>query len=126
MFATPPHLHPLCRDDELAHGTSREFPLPNDDRRSLFAVRQQQRVYVYLNRCPHTGSPLNWGADEFLTFDRSLILCTLHGAQFRIEDGLCIRGPCVRQHLTALPAHIAEHMVWVDLSALPRETRHSR
>ncbi|MEK7323091.1 MAG: Rieske (2Fe-2S) protein [Pseudomonadota bacterium] len=118
MPDTPPRLHALCRYDELAHGESREFPLPDGDTRSVFAIRHQQRIYVYLNRCPHTGAPLNWGNDQFLNFDRSLIQCTLHGAQFRIENGLCIWGPCLRQHLTALPVRVEKEMVWIDLGTL--------
>ncbi len=127
MPPTPsPAWHPLCHRDELAHGESREFALPGGDTRSLFAVRQHQQVYVYLNSCPHTGASLNWGADEFLSFDRSLIQCSLHGAQFRIDDGLCIWGPCLRQRLTALPVRLGDEQVEVDLSPLPARLRRPR
>ena len=32
--------------------------------------------------------------DRFLSADGSLIVCATHGAEFRITDGECLRGPC--------------------------------
>lgn len=90
----------LCRLEEIADG-GREIPLGGD--RSLFLIRRQAAVYAYLNACPHTGSPLNWGRDQFLNWDGSLIQCSFHGALFRIEDGLCVWGPCATQHLERVP-----------------------
>lgn len=98
----------LCRIDELGENESREFHLSPNDPHSVFVVRRGGRVYAYRNRCPHTGAPLNWQGDNFLSLDRSLIQCSLHGAQFRIEDGICIWGPCVRQRLAAVGVAI-EH-----------------
>jgi nitrite reductase/ring-hydroxylating ferredoxin subunit len=40
--------------------------------------------------------------DGFLTRDRKRFLCTTHGAQFRLHDGLCTTGPCKGKSLTAL------------------------
>jgi nitrite reductase/ring-hydroxylating ferredoxin subunit len=61
---------------------------------ACFVVRTQTGVYVYKNRCPHRGTPLNWLPDKFLALDKQLIQCATHGAQFRIEDGFCVWGPC--------------------------------
>lgn len=46
--------------------------------------------------------PFNWQGDNFLSLDRNLIQCSLHGALFRIQDGVCVWGPCVRQRLAAV------------------------
>ena len=109
--ASDPARRVLCRADELRDGESREFHATPEDEYSLFVVRRRDRIYAYRNSCPHTGAPLNWQGDRFLSFDGSLIQCSLHGAQFRIEDGICIWGPCVRQRLTPLRAMIEQDLV---------------
>ncbi len=46
-------------------------------------------------------SPLNWTPDRFLDLERKQIICATRGAVFRIDDGLCVDGPCEgsRSHL---------------------------
>ena len=48
----------LCPSSHLAEGNSRGFLV---DERRLFAVRRDGRAYIYLNRCPHRGIPLEIG-----------------------------------------------------------------
>jgi nitrite reductase/ring-hydroxylating ferredoxin subunit len=90
----------LCRLEEIADGGSKEIVLRGTSDFSLCLVRQEENVYAYRNPCPHTGSPLNWVADKFLSLDGEMIQCALHGALFRITDGLCIWGPCLHKKLT--------------------------
>ena len=97
----------LCRFDAIGNDTSKEVTL-DDERTSLCMVRKNEKVYAYINSCPHTGSPLNWTGDQFLTRDGEMIQCALHGALFHITDGLCIRGPCLHQRLTAVPIVIRD------------------
>ncbi len=68
----------------------------------LFAVRTGDAVAVYVNACPHLGVPLDWLPGRFLGADCRHIVCALHGAAFRREDGLCLRGPCRGERLTAV------------------------
>ncbi len=51
-------------------------------------------VFVYVNRYGGTGLPLDFRPGQFLDHSRTHILCTNHGAVFRIEDGFCVSGPC--------------------------------
>lgn len=101
----------LCRLDELADPGSKGFEVNG---RLVFAVRQGQQVYVYLNRCPHRGIPLEWVADQFLDHSGRLIQCASHGALFLPESGECIAGPCSGNSLTPLASHIEEGQVWLD------------
>ena len=101
----------LCRLDELADPGSKGFAVNGH---LLFAVRQGQQVYVYLNRCPHRGVPLEWVADQFLDHSGRLIQCASHGALFLPESGECIAGPCSGNSLTPLTSHIEEGQVWLD------------
>lgn len=90
----------LCASDEIPERGSKGFDLGDTQ---LFAVRKRGQVYVYENRCPHAGLPLNWQPDQFLDYDRELILCAAHGALFQIENGRCVAGPCPGRSLKSLP-----------------------
>jgi nitrite reductase/ring-hydroxylating ferredoxin subunit len=72
----------------------------------IFVVRRGEVVRAYRNSCPHTGSPLEWQPDVFLDDEGELIVCATHGALFRIEDGLCVAGPCKRKSLTSVPVQV--------------------
>lgn len=74
----------LCTSCELPEGQSRGF---QHGTLRLLAVRHAGQVYLYENRCPHRGIPLEWQADQFLDSSASLIQCASHGALFLIEDG---------------------------------------
>jgi len=77
-------------------------------------VKRAGLVYAYLNRCPHAGHPLNWQPDQFLSSTRTLILCCSHGAQFMIDSGMCVVGPCQGQALTGIAVHVADGKVVLD------------
>ena len=97
----------LCRLDELEDGQAKGFTLDEGPGgREIFVVREDGRVFGYLNACPHLGSPLNWQDDRFISDDSGLILCATHGALFEIEDGACVSGPCAGQALEAVPATV--------------------
>ena len=73
-----------------------------------FVVRQGDAVHGYVDRCPHAGVPLAQRLDEYLSPAGDLIACSWHGALFRIDDGLCLGGPCVGQRLTAWPVRVID------------------
>lgn len=87
---------------------------------SFFVVRRGGDVRAYLNRCPHAGHELNLRGNEFLTSDGDLILCRSHGARFRIDDGLCVFGPCPGAFLRAVGVGIDEGAVTADRDELDR------
>jgi nitrite reductase/ring-hydroxylating ferredoxin subunit len=98
----------LCRLEDISADGGKEVILRDDSAHSLCLVRQNNTVYAYLNACPHTGAPLNWGMDKFLNWDHSLIQCAFHGALFRIGDGLCVWGPCLHHRLTPVPIFVRD------------------
>jgi nitrite reductase/ring-hydroxylating ferredoxin subunit len=105
----------LCRLDELPPGGCREFRLGEGDWPLRgFVVRVPDGARAYLNRCPHLLYPLNYLPDEFLTYDRRLIQCSMHGARFETETGLCVFGPCLGRSLVALPVRVDAQGVWLD------------
>tara|TARA_R110002124_G_scaffold74356_2_gene199614 strand:+ start:2817 stop:3152 length:336 start_codon:yes stop_codon:yes gene_type:complete len=102
---------PLCQLDELPLYGSKGF---HHRGQALFAVRQGEQVFVYENRCPHRGVPLEWVADQFLDSSNRLIQCATHGALFLPESGECVAGPCAGQSLQQRPCHIRDQRVWLD------------
>lgn len=103
----------VCALDEIGDGAARGFEIPGG-MYDGFVMRRGGRVHAYLNTCPHQGNPLNWKPDAFLTRNRELIMCSVHGAIFGIEDGRCVGGPCAGQSLRALPAEVVGGRVVVD------------
>lgn len=68
---------------------------------------------AYENLCRHIPVPLDAGSRRFLSAQRTHLLCGTHGAKFRLDDGMCVEGPC-----TGLPLHplslLAEHgSLWI-------------
>ena len=59
-----------------------------------FVVNHAGRFYAYVNRCAHTGTPLDLWPNEFFTDDGCHLICATHGAVYQPETGRCIAGPC--------------------------------
>jgi nitrite reductase/ring-hydroxylating ferredoxin subunit len=109
----------LCRLDELRATGCREFRIGDGDWPLRgFVIRVGDGVRAYLNRCAHLSYPLNYLPDEFLSYDRNYIQCTMHGALFEKESGLCVSGPCLGRSLVALPARIENDAVVIDAGAI--------
>jgi nitrite reductase/ring-hydroxylating ferredoxin subunit len=72
----------------------------------MFVVRKGQRVFGYLNICPHYSLPLNHRADEFLTRSGDRIMCRQHLALFAIEDGRGLEGACEGRGLDVIPVSV--------------------
>ena len=87
----------------------------------LFAVKRNDRVYLYRNSCPHLGTPLEWEEDRFLDNDGSLIQCSTHGALFEIETGRCLAGPCKGQYLQVVPYLLEKGLLMVEEKQLGRK-----
>lgn len=106
----------LCRWADLPDPGSRAFDLADGAKlRSCVLVRRGEQVWAYENRCPHTGAPLDWRPGQVLNPEGSHIQCALHLAQFQMEDGLCIHGPCLGQSLGAVA--VRREGEWIILAS---------
>jgi len=99
----------LCRLEDIPDPGGIDLDI---DGEACFAVRRGQSVYLYRNRCPHVGLPLNLVPGGFLDYDRRYIQCSSHGALFEPDSGYCVAGPCHGQHLEALPCQIRDGEVF--------------
>jgi nitrite reductase/ring-hydroxylating ferredoxin subunit len=73
----------------LAPDPDRSFP-----RRAVVVRDRHGQLRAYLDLCKHLPVPLDGGTGQFLASDRVHLICGTHGALYRPEDGLCVRGPC--------------------------------
>lgn len=110
-------LRTLCRLDDIADGGTMGFPPAEGGFNGLFAVRRAGAVVVYVNSCPHIGAPLDWAPNRFLTMDGQRIICALHGAEFRIADGVCVSGPCLGDRLEPVMIQITDGALLVPEDA---------
>jgi nitrite reductase/ring-hydroxylating ferredoxin subunit len=98
--AQPPPGSHLCALNDLTDPGSKGFLFRDGEALFLgFLVRRGDGVVGYVDRCPHAGMPLAMVENRYLTREGDLILCASHGALFRLEDGVCIGGPCAGQAL---------------------------
>jgi nitrite reductase/ring-hydroxylating ferredoxin subunit len=112
-----PALRALCRVEDIPPGGSRGFAPAPGGFTGLFAVRHAGQVFVYVNSCPHIGTPLDWVPDRFLTGDGERIICATHGAEFGIGDGVCLRGPCLGARLEPVMIQIEDGLILVPQGA---------
>jgi len=76
------------------------------DRMDVLLLRNGGTVSAFLNACPHQGTPLETFDGRFFTSDKQRLLCSTHGAEFRLEDGHCLHGPCQGRALTPVPISV--------------------
>ena len=97
----------LCRLEDIEDGEGKGFTIETAEGPcDIFVVRDGNNAYGYVNSCPHTGTPLDWTPDRFMSEDGSYIMCATHGALFQIEGGDCIAGPCAGDRLSGIPLTI--------------------
>src|SRR5947209_11707766 len=113
----PPRQRALCRLEDIPEGASKGFPPAPGGFTGLFAVRQGGTVFVYVNVCPHIGTPLDWVPGRFLSADGRRIVCATHGAEFTIKTGECVRGPCKGDALEPVPIQIKDGILYVPQDA---------
>jgi len=69
---------------------------------------EQQQIKAYENNCPHQNVPLTEAYKIDVNPFEKTMKCSVHEAFFNIEDGECIEGPCLYEHLTEVPIQIDE------------------
>jgi len=109
---------PLCPLDAIRAPGARGFLFGDGTERfDMFVVRRGGQVFAYVNECPHAFTPLETWPDKFLTLAEDEILCSTHGALFRIEDGLCTSGPCTGKALIPIPVTVKDGMILISACA---------
>ena len=76
-----------------------------------FAIRFHGRAYAYLNECGHVPAQLDWLPGAFFDDSKLYLICSVHGALYAPETGLCLGGRCQGKGLVALQVAEADGKV---------------
>lgn len=69
-------------------------------------IKHEDEIKAYENNCPHQDVPLDEAYKiDINPFDMTM-KCSVHDAYFRIEDGVCVEGPCWRDELKPVDIEI--------------------
>jgi len=104
----------LCSLEDLATSGAKGVVIGLElAQRRYVIVGHGDGVKCYLNQCPHQGTPLDTFPDKFLDELGEHLVCSTHGARFRVEDGLCVLGPCLGQSLSACEILLKDDEVYL-------------
>tara|TARA_A100000164_G_scaffold315445_1_gene295060 strand:+ start:58 stop:450 length:393 start_codon:yes stop_codon:yes gene_type:complete len=110
----------LCELKQLEDGCSDGFVVNTAEGRcGIIVIRQGDSAVSYINSCPHVGTPLEIQHGRFLDQTGEYILCSTHGALFKIKDGLCVAGPCINDRLKPVDLELRGGVLYVDPKHLP-------
>ena len=102
----------LCHLKDMVNPGGKGFRAGRRER--FFIIRKDNKVFGYINNCPHQGTPLDWKDDVFLTFKKDYISCATHGAMFKIETGECVRGPCLGRMLVPIKLRVEDGKIMLE------------
>lgn len=106
---------PLCKLDDIPDGGAKGVVIGNGpDALDIILLRRGGDVFAYVNRCPHNGTPLETFPDKFLDQTGEILICSTHGARFRVKDGFCVKGPCEGSSLESCPVQVTDGVVTID------------
>ncbi len=102
----------LLKLSDLAPGATATLRVAGAD--ILLRALGGGRVGAYVNRCPHMDTPLNSKTPKvMLTPAGDRFVCQRHGAEFDIETGMCVSGPCLGIPLDRVSVRVEDGVVKV-------------
>lgn len=114
----------LCALEDIPNDTARGFAIgENTPQIEILVFRRGDKIYSYVNSCPHLGTPLDMVPDSFMSMDGLWLQCHSRclvnegiaqgGAQFRPESGLCVQGACQGRTLAPFAVEIRDGKICV-------------
>lgn len=87
---------PLCNGTDLVNsGEAVPFDVSYGGQTCrAFAIRYQDQVYAYLNRCAHVPMEMDYQPNRFFDSTGHWLMCATHGALYQPQTGACRGGPC--------------------------------
>jgi len=103
----------LCNIDDIEEGHVRRAIFPDgNSQQTMILVRDDESAHAFENLCPHYNLPLDFKGDDFMHPERNLLRCKNHQALFRMNDGVCIEGPCVGKRLKVVDIEVIERKIY--------------
>ena len=105
----------ICDLKELDNLSCKEFIVKKGGiEQDAFLIQFKQHYFAYENSCPHTGVNLNWQEEQFFSVDGLFLQCSVHGALFEPDSGLCVRGPCCGESLKKVDIAMKDGVIYVS------------
>jgi nitrite reductase/ring-hydroxylating ferredoxin subunit len=99
----------LCKIDDIPINGTLGFDPFEKGHNTVFVVNTKVGPVAYKDICPHYGTTtLPWRKNNYLNSAATKIICAAHGAEFEINSGLCVSGPCLGQSLITVPLIVCE------------------
>lgn len=93
----------LCGVEEIPDGQCKEIRYGEGAYAlSILVHRSGTGFKAYVNRCPHFSLPLNVSPGQFVMLEGARVMCALHGAVFRLDNGNCEAGPAATSFLESV------------------------
>ena len=84
----------LCALEAIKTGSAIALDFAAGEARfSMIVAHTVEGVFAYENVCPHARSPLERPDGRVVVHEKRFIVCSAHGASFRMADGRCVAGP---------------------------------
>ncbi len=102
--------------NDLEATDAKGYRLPREDGSvvSLIVMHKDDNIFVYENRCPHTGINREWQPNQFFDAGGRSLQCATHGALFRPEDGYCLHGPCTGDSLEPVSFRVVDSEILIE------------
>ncbi|EAQ97324.1 Rieske (2Fe-2S) protein [Congregibacter litoralis] len=97
--------------EEMTDNSSQSVTLEG---RSLILVKRRDEFFLFENNCPHTRETLDPLGGSLSDDSGDLIHCQRHGAEFLVQTGECVGGPCMGESLTPVAFTIAAGQIYLD------------
>lgn len=105
----------LCGLEDIPDGSARGFAVEGPGfAQRIVVARRGACIYAYVNSCPHALSRLDYTQGKFMDEANRHLHCDIHGALFRVEDGVCVSGPCLGETLPPARVVLIDGRVCLD------------
>lgn len=98
---------PIANAKHITSARATVVPAPGL-KHKVVLIKHQDEIKAYENNCPHQDVPLDEAYKIDINPFEMTMKCSVHDAFFRIEDGVCIEGPCWRDELKTVDIEIDE------------------
>lgn len=121
------YVYAICSTRDLQNRKAKAFHLvrlePDGKERPwpIVLVRRDRQAFGYVNRCPHSGQPLDFEPNQFMDPTARYLMCGKHGALFELDGGACIDGPCRGENLVPVKVSVVEGDVCISGVTLAEE-----
>ncbi|BEV70654.1 MULTISPECIES: Rieske 2Fe-2S domain-containing protein [unclassified Paludibacterium] len=104
----------ICPSEDLPErGRGQRFLFPASPQPlPAFVIRYRGKVYGYLNACRHIPVQMDWQDGEFFDLSGHYLICSMHGARYLPDSGLCVGGPCQGQSLIPVITKESNGMIY--------------